>query len=70
LYAAFLLLVGRTFVQTMRAELPGRDKAMACCFAAGLVAVLFRELTYSSVLEHTVTLALAMTLSALVVTCP
>jgi tetratricopeptide (TPR) repeat protein len=39
--------------------------AMKCCFAAGLAAVLFRELTYSSLLEHTLTLALAFTLTAL-----
>ena len=30
-------------------------KAMTCCFAAGVVAVLFRELTYSSLLEHAAT---------------
>jgi O-Antigen ligase len=40
-------------------------KAMKCCFAAGLVAVLFRELTYSSLLEHALTLSLAFTLAAL-----
>ena len=38
---------------------------MKCCFAAGLVAVLFRELTYSSLLEHILTLVLAFTLTAL-----
>lgn len=41
------------------------NKAMTCCFAAGLVAVLFRELVYSSLLEHTLTLVLAAALSAL-----
>lgn len=46
-------------------DLPVR-KAMACCFAAGLVAVLFRELTYSSLFEHSLTLALAGALAALV----
>jgi O-antigen ligase len=69
-YAAFLLLLGREFRRTMRSKLEPVHKAMVCCFAAGLVALLFRELTYSSVLEHTVTLALAMTLAALVTTCP
>ena len=39
---------------------------MKCCFAAGLIAVLFRELTYSSLLEHTLTLALAFALAALI----
>lgn len=40
-------------------------KEMACCFAAGALAVLARELTYSSLLEHTVTLALFLSLAAL-----
>ncbi len=39
-------------------------KAMVGCFAAGLVAVLFRELTYSSLMEHNLTLVLFATLSA------
>jgi tetratricopeptide (TPR) repeat protein len=50
----------RTRLQTENAH-----RAMKCCFAAGLAAVLFRELTYSSLLEHTLTLALALTLAAL-----
>jgi O-antigen ligase len=41
------------------------NRAMACCFAAGLIAVLFRELTYSSLFEHQLTLALVAVLSAL-----
>jgi len=41
-------------------------KAMVCCFAAGLIAVLFRELTYSSLMEHSLTLALLAALAALV----
>jgi O-antigen ligase len=41
--------------------------AMNCCFAAGLVAVLARELVYSSILEHTLTLVLVAMLSALLV---
>lgn len=32
-----------------------QTKAMTCCFAAGVIAVLFRELTYSSLLEHAAT---------------
>jgi tetratricopeptide (TPR) repeat protein len=39
-------------------------RAMKCCFAAGLVAVLLRELTYSSLLEHSLTLALCFALIA------
>ena len=38
---------------------------MKCCFAAGLIAVLLRELTYSSLLEHTLTMAAALALAAL-----
>lgn len=41
-------------------------RAMKCCFAAGLAAILLRELTYSSLLEHTLTLALAFILAALI----
>ena len=40
------------------------NRAMKCCFAAGLVAVLIRELTYSSLLEHSLTLALCFALIA------
>jgi uncharacterized membrane protein YgaE (UPF0421/DUF939 family) len=32
-----------------------QTKGMICCMAAGVVAVLFRELTYSSLLEHAAT---------------
>ena len=55
----------RDTLQTILADLSAR-KAMACCFAAGLVAVLFRELTYSSLFEHQLTLALVAVMSALV----
>lgn len=41
------------------------QKAMACCFMAGLVCILFRELTYSSLFEHSLTLILFVTLAAL-----
>jgi len=40
--------------------------ATTCCFAAGLVAVLFRELFYSSLLEHVLTVVLVAVLSALI----
>ena len=43
----------------------GAHRAMKCCFAAGLAAVLLREITYSSLLEHTLTLALVFSLAAL-----
>ncbi len=48
-----------------RLQAENAHRAMKCCFAAGLAAVLFRELTYSSLLEHTLTLALAFALAAL-----
>jgi tetratricopeptide (TPR) repeat protein len=67
LYCVFLVLAGREFVRTLRSEAPKAAKAMVCCFAAGLVAVLARELTYSSLFEHAATLALAAVLVALVV---
>jgi general stress protein CsbA len=38
---------------------------MKCCFAADMLAVLFRELTYSSLLEHALTLVLFSALAAL-----
>jgi O-antigen ligase len=41
--------------------------AITCCFAAGLAAVLGRELVYSSLFEHTLTLALTGILCALLV---
>jgi Tfp pilus assembly protein PilF len=40
-------------------------RAMKCIFAAGLAAVLIRELVYSSLLEHTLTLAMVFALAAL-----
>ncbi len=48
-----------------RLQTENAHRAMKCCFAAGLAAVLIRELTYSSLLEHTLTLALALALAAL-----
>jgi len=96
LYAVFLGLVAREFVQTMRHSPPIRGphergsepnhhvtkhlrtqcmaeikdglayKAMVCCFAAVLIAVLFRELTYSSLIEHNLTLTLVAVLAAMI----
>lgn len=48
------------------ADQASAEVAMQCCFAAGLIAVLYRELTYSSVMEHALTLVLVTTLAALV----
>jgi tetratricopeptide (TPR) repeat protein len=49
-----------------RSQTECAHRAMKCCFAAGLASVLFRELSYSSLLEHTLTMALALTLAALI----
>ena len=64
----------KTDAQRRRPELPGvrtaercARNAMNCCFAAGLVAVLARELVYSSLFEHALTLALVAMLAALLV---
>ncbi len=51
-----------------RLQAENAHRAMKCIFAAGLAAVLLRELTYSSLMEHTATLALAFTLAALMCT--
>lgn len=51
--------------ETLHFQAAQAHKAMKCCFAAGLLAVLFRELTYSSLLEHTLTIVLAFVLAAL-----
>jgi len=51
--------------QAVQFRMEAAHKAMKCCFAAGLMAVLFRELTYSSLMEHVLTLALAFALAAL-----
>jgi len=49
-------------VKELRAQM-----GMQCCFAAGVIAVLCRELTYASLMEHAVTLALFAILAALIV---
>jgi len=52
--------------ERLRVQDEHAQRAMKCCFVAGMVAVLFRELTYSSLLEHTLTLVLFFALAALV----
>jgi O-antigen ligase len=95
LYGAFLVLLAREFLKTMRYSPPLADnvkaqasgrlslkdtrnttgtdaehdaayKGMVCCFAAGIIAVLLRELTYSSLMEHSLTLVLVAALAALI----
>ena len=45
----------------------GAGRVMRCCFAAGLLAVMVREITYSSILEHGLTFSLVMCLVALLI---
>ena len=56
IYLALLVLAGRAAHRRLRsAKTPREGKGMLCCIAAGVIAVLFRELTYSSLLEHAAT---------------
>jgi hypothetical protein len=68
IYLALLVLAGVAAHRKLRSAGTAREsKAMLCCIAAGVVAVLFRELTYSSLLEHAATAMLfAMCLALLV----
>jgi O-antigen ligase len=68
IYLALLVLVGRAAHRKLRSSKTTLEsKGMTCCFAAGVIAVLFRELTYSSLLEHAATAMLfAMCLALLV----
>ncbi len=60
LYAAVFCLVAReAHRQLRRADSLVSEKLIVGCLFAGLAAVLARELTYSSLLEHTVTALLA-----------
>lgn len=60
-----LLLYGVVF-SLAAWEMHRRRDLMACCLFAGLVAVVARELTYSSLLEHPVTAMLAATTLGLI----
>ena len=67
IYLALLVLAGRAAHRKLRSSKTALEsKGMLCCFAAGVIAVLFRELTYSSLLEHAATAMLfAMCLAVL-----
>src|SRR6185437_4367202 len=66
LYAAVLVLAGWEAHRKLRnLKVSPQAKALTCCLAAGLVAVLFRELTYSALLEHSATTMLLATSLAL-----
>ncbi len=68
IYLAVLVLVASAAHRKLRSSKTTLEsKGMICCFAAGVIAVLFRELTYSSLLEHAATAMLfAMCLALLV----
>jgi hypothetical protein len=68
IYLSLLVLAGRAAHRKLRSSKTALEsKGMTCCFAAGVIAVLFRELTYSSLLEHAATAMLfAMCLALLV----
>ena len=67
LYLTVLVLAGWQAHQKLRnPKVSCEMKGLTCCVAAGIVAVLFRELTYSSLLEHAATAMLfTMTLALL-----
>jgi len=68
IYLALLVLAGIAAHRKLRsAETARESKAMLCCIAAGVVAVLFRELTYSSLFEHAATAMLFAICMALLV---
>jgi O-antigen ligase len=63
LYLAVLALAGREAHRKLRnPKVPPQIKGVTCCLMAGVIAVLFRELTYSSLLEHAAT-AMLFTMS-------
>jgi O-antigen ligase len=56
LYIAVLVLAGREARRKLRnPKVSPQMKGLTCCLVAGFAAVLFRELTYSSLLEHAAT---------------
>jgi O-antigen ligase len=68
IYVVVLVLAGWEAHRKLRSpKVSPQMKGMTCCFAAGVIAVLSRELTYSSLFEHAATAMLfAMCLALLV----
>lgn len=68
LYLAVLVLAGWEAHRKLRnPKVSLQMKGLTCCLMAGVMAVLFRELTYSSLLEHAATAMLfAMSLALIV----
>jgi O-antigen ligase len=66
-YLAVLVLAGLAAHRKLRSpKVSLQMKGLTCCLLAGVIAVLFRELTYSSLLEHAATAMLfAMSLALL-----
>ena len=63
LYLALLVLAGGEAHRKLRdPKVSPQIKGLICCLVAGVMAVLFRELTYSSLLEHAAT-AMLFTMS-------
>jgi O-antigen ligase len=68
LYLAVLLLAMREGHRKLRnPKVSPQMKGMTCCMVAGIISVLFRELTYSSLLEHAATAMLFAMMLALMV---
>ena len=68
IYLSVLLLAVWSAYRKLRSQQTSLPmKGMTCCLAAGLLAVLFRELTYSSLLEHAATAMLVAMVLALLV---
>lgn len=68
LYLSVIIFAGWEGFRKLRDPATSKEmKAIACCLAAGVIAVLFRELTYASLLEHPATAMLFGTTLALMV---
>lgn len=65
-YGSFLFLAARSFVTEMQTVHDPGMRVVRCCFASGILAVLARELAYSSLFAHTITLAVFFALIALI----
>jgi len=68
LYLSVLVFAAWEAHRKLRDPSTSREmKVITCCLAAGVIAVLFRELTYASLLEHPATAMLFTMLLALIV---
>jgi O-antigen ligase len=68
-YLAVLFFAGWSAHQKLRSpKVSARMKGVLCCLGAGVLAILFRELTYSSLFEHAATAMLFAMMLALLAT--